>query len=110
MNDKEKFINLCETSDYVMVNGYLGTYVKDYDEIVFPRNGMCPPNIKVSDYDYCKFDGEKWILACNSGIGYYHHVRFLNEVKNSALVPYFKNGQEFNQNFETIRETIDENL
>ena len=30
--------------------------------------------------------------------------------KNSALVPYFKNGQEFKQNFETIRETIDENL
>lgn len=82
MNDKEKFIKLCETSDYVMVNGHLGTYVKDYDEIVFPRNGMCPPNIKVSDYDYRKFDGEKWILACNSGIGYYHYVRFLNEVKD----------------------------
>ena len=30
--------------------------------------------------------------------------------KNSALVTYFKNGQEFKQNFETIRETIDENL
>jgi nicotinic acid phosphoribosyltransferase len=30
--------------------------------------------------------------------------------KNSALVPYFKNGQEFKQNFEAIRETIDENL
>lgn len=82
MNDKEKFINLCETSDYVMVNGHLGTYVKDYEEIVFPRNGMCPPNIKVSDYDYRKFDGEKWILACNSGIGYYYYVRFLNEVKD----------------------------
>lgn len=110
MNDKEKFINLCETSDYVMVNGHLGTYVKDYGEIVFPRNGICPPNIKVSDYDYRKFDGEKWILACNNGIGYYHHVRFLNEVKNSAFVPYFKNGKEFKQNFESIRETIDETL
>jgi nicotinic acid phosphoribosyltransferase len=30
--------------------------------------------------------------------------------KNSALIPYFKNGQEFKQNFETIRETIDEML
>ena len=30
--------------------------------------------------------------------------------KNSALVTYFKNGQEFKQNFEVIRETIDENL
>ena len=30
--------------------------------------------------------------------------------KNTALVTYFKNGQEFKQNFETIRETIDENL
>ena len=30
--------------------------------------------------------------------------------KNSALIPYFKNGQEFKQNFESIRETIDENL
>ena len=30
--------------------------------------------------------------------------------KNSALVPYFKDGREFKQNFETIRETIDENL
>lgn len=30
--------------------------------------------------------------------------------KNSALATYFKDGQEFKQNFETIRETIDENL
>ena len=30
--------------------------------------------------------------------------------KNSALVTYFKDGQEFKQNFESIRETIDENL
>lgn len=30
--------------------------------------------------------------------------------KNSALVTYFKNGQEFKQNFETIRETINETL
>lgn len=30
--------------------------------------------------------------------------------KNSALVTYFKDGQEYKQNFETIRETIDENL
>ena len=30
--------------------------------------------------------------------------------KNSALIPYFKDGQEFKQNFEIIRETIDENL
>lgn len=30
--------------------------------------------------------------------------------KNSALVTYFKDGQEFKQNFEAIRETIDENL
>ena len=30
--------------------------------------------------------------------------------KNSALVAYFKDGQEFKQNFESIRETIDENL
>ena len=30
--------------------------------------------------------------------------------KNSALITYFKNGQEFKQNFETIRETIDETL
>ena len=30
--------------------------------------------------------------------------------KNSALITYFKNGQEFKQNFESIRETIDENL
>ena len=30
--------------------------------------------------------------------------------KNSALIPYFKDGQEFKQNFESIRETINENL
>ena len=30
--------------------------------------------------------------------------------KNSALVTYFKDGQEFKQNFESIRETIDEKL
>lgn len=30
--------------------------------------------------------------------------------KNSALVTYFKDGQEFKQNFDSIRETIDENL
>lgn len=30
--------------------------------------------------------------------------------KNSALITYFKDGQEFKQNFETIRETIDETL
>lgn len=30
--------------------------------------------------------------------------------KNSALIPYFKDGKEFKQNFNTIRETIDENL
>ena len=30
--------------------------------------------------------------------------------KNSALIPYFKDGKEFKQNFEAIRETIDENL
>lgn len=77
----ENFIKLCESTDYVMVNGHLGTYCKDYEEIVFPRNGMCPPNIKVREYDYCKSDGEKWILACNSGIGPYHHVRFINFVK-----------------------------
>lgn len=30
--------------------------------------------------------------------------------KNSALVPYFKDGKEYKQNFETIRETINERL
>ena len=30
--------------------------------------------------------------------------------KNSALVTYFKDGKEYKQNFEVIRETIDENL
>ena len=30
--------------------------------------------------------------------------------KNSALIPYFKNGKEFKQNFESIRETINETL
>ena len=30
--------------------------------------------------------------------------------KNSALIPYFKDGEEYKQNFETIRETINENL
>ena len=30
--------------------------------------------------------------------------------KNSALITYFKDGQEFKQNFETIRETINENI
>lgn len=30
--------------------------------------------------------------------------------KNSALITYFKNGQEYKQNFEEIRRTIDENL
>ena len=30
--------------------------------------------------------------------------------KNSALVPYFKDGKEYKQNFNAIRETIDENL
>lgn len=30
--------------------------------------------------------------------------------KNSALITYFKNGEEFKQNFEEVRRTIDENL
>lgn len=30
--------------------------------------------------------------------------------KNSALIPYFKDGKEYKQNFNAIRETIDENL
>ena len=30
--------------------------------------------------------------------------------KNSALITYFKNGQEYKQNFEEVRRTIDENL
>ena len=30
--------------------------------------------------------------------------------KNSAFVPYFKDGKEYKQNFEEIRRTIDENL
>ena len=30
--------------------------------------------------------------------------------KNSALIPYFKDGKEYKQNFNTIRKTIDENL
>ena len=30
--------------------------------------------------------------------------------KNSALIPYFKDGKEYKQNFDSIRETIDENL
>ena len=30
--------------------------------------------------------------------------------KNSALIPYFKDGKEYKQNFEEIRRTIDENL
>lgn len=30
--------------------------------------------------------------------------------KNSALITYFKNGQEYKQNFEEIRRTVDENL
>lgn len=30
--------------------------------------------------------------------------------KNSALIPYFKNGKEYKQNFEEVRRTIDENL
>ena len=77
----EIFIKLCESTNYVMVDGHLGIYCKKYETIMFPRNGVCPPDIKVRDYDYCKFDGEKWILACKSGIGYYHHVRFLNFVK-----------------------------
>ena len=29
---------------------------------------------------------------------------------NSALIPYFKDGKEFKQNFEEVRRTIDENL
>ena len=29
---------------------------------------------------------------------------------NSALIPYFKDGKEFKQNFNAIRETIDENI
>jgi len=30
--------------------------------------------------------------------------------KNSALIPYFKDGKEYKQNFEEVRRTIDENL
>ena len=78
---EEKFINLCETSDFVSVNGHLGIYCKKYETIMFPRNGMCPPDIKVRDYDYYEEGGEKWILHRNGKVGRYH-VRFLNEVKN----------------------------
>lgn len=80
-NNENKFIYLCETSDYVMVNGHLGTYVKEYETIIFPRNGMCPPNIKVRDYDYYEDGGEKWISFRNRKDRRYL-VRFLNEVKN----------------------------
>ena len=78
----EKFINLCETSDYIMVNGHLGTYVKECGEIVFPRNGMCLPNIKVSNFEIHKLYGDKWVLVPDGEFSYFYRVRFLNEVKN----------------------------
>lgn len=33
MTNEEKFINLCETSDFVLVDGLLGLYLKEYEEI-----------------------------------------------------------------------------
>lgn len=78
---EEKFINLCETSDFVTVNGHLGIYHKKEETIMFPRNGMCPPNIKVRDYEYYEEGGEKWILPRDCKDRRYH-IRFLNEVKN----------------------------
>ena len=80
MKDKT-FIELCETSDFVLVDGRLGIYDKKYETIMFPRNGMCPPNIKVRDYDYYEEGGKNWILHRNGKVGRYH-IRFLNEVKN----------------------------
>ena len=80
-NNENKFIYLCETSDFVLVDGCLGIYDKKYETIMFPRNGMCPPNIKVRDYDYYEEGGKKWILHRNGKVARYH-IRFLNEVKN----------------------------
>ena len=76
---KEKFINLCETSDFVSVDGQLGIYYKKEEIIMFPfpSDGM----IKVRDYDYYEVGDEIWILPRNGEVGRYH-VRFLNEVKN----------------------------
>ena len=48
---------------------------------MFPRNGMCPPNIKVREYEYYEEGGEKWIFLRNANVRRYH-VRFLNEVKD----------------------------
>ena len=43
MTNEDKFIKLCETSDFVLVDGYLGKYYKKYGVIMFPKYMTCPP-------------------------------------------------------------------
>lgn len=81
MTNEDKFIKLCETSDFVLVDGYLGKYYKKYGVIMFPKYMTCPPDIMVRDCDYYEEDGKKWILPRDCDVGRYR-VQFLNEIKN----------------------------
>ena len=80
MNNEEKFIKLCETSDYVLVNefhSYVGTYDKENESIVFPKfRPEYKLNVKGQRYEY---DGEWWILFPKNRKDYSWKVKFLIE-------------------------------
>lgn len=82
MTNEEKFINLCETADYILIGkffSYIGTYDKRTDSIVFPKfRPECHLNVREWNY---KYDGEWWILSPKDRKGFLWSVKFLKEAK-----------------------------
>lgn len=78
MTNEEKFINLCETSDFVLGNefhSYAGTYDKENESIVFPKfRPEYKLNVREWNYEY---DGEWWVLVPKNGKDYSWKVKFL---------------------------------
>lgn len=84
MTDEEKFINFCETADYILVGKifhYIGTYDKESESIVYPK--FRPEgHLNVREWNY-EYDGEWWVLRPKNRKGFIWCVKFLNEVKTN---------------------------
>lgn len=83
MISEEKFINFCETADYILVGKifhYKGTYDKDSECIVYSKfRPECRFNVRGWNYEY---DGEWWVLSTKNRKDFPWTVKFFNEVKN----------------------------
>lgn len=71
----ERFVNLCETSDYIYVSGVLGHYDRKREEILI-RTGYFDETIKIRK-SYCEFDGDYWVISPNYRKGNPWRIQFL---------------------------------